>query len=214
MDAPSTGVLPARRRALVSVFIVFHWACVAAWVWPNPSDLKSFLLGIRLPLPVRRAESGTWTLEPRPVAAAYLFHTAQHQDWAMFAPNPLQINRYVAATVTLRDGRQVEYGFPRLSQLDVLQCWIEKRYRKYQHRIAEEPVKAYREDLARFIARRAGTRENPAVRVILFEYQSPIPRHDRSRTPGWVDYTELLRDHARFTRAVMLDYVLGPRDPG
>ena len=132
----------------------------------------------------------------------------------MFAPNPLQINRYVAATVTLRDGTRVEYGFPRLSQLGIVQCWIQKRYRKYQHRIADEPVPAFRADLARYIARRTGTKDNPAVRVILYEYQSPIPRHNRAREPGWVDYTEILRDHARFTRNVLFEYVPRPEDLG
>lgn len=214
MDPQAAGFPSARRRALISAFILFHWACVAAWLWPNPSDLKNFLMGIRVPLPVRDARPGQtgWTLESRPVAAAYLFHTAQHQDWAMFAPNPLQINRYVAATVTLRDGRQVEFGFPRLSQLGPWQCLIQKRYRKYQHRIAEEPVPAFREDLARYIARRAGRPENPAVRVTIYEYQSPIPRHDRRRNPGWVDYVDLLRDHARFTRCVLFDMHLRPED--
>jgi hypothetical protein len=201
------------RRSLVSTFIVFHWACVGAWIWPNPSDLKTFLLGIRVPLPVHDERAG-WTVQPRSVACAYLFHTAQHQDWAMFAPNPLQINRYVAATVTLRDGTRVEYGFPRLSQLGIVQCWIQKRYRKYQHRIADEPVPAFRADLARYIARRTGTKDNPAVRVILYEYQSPIPRHNRAREPGWVDYTEILRDHARFTRNVLFEYVPRPEDLG
>lgn len=213
MDVSPTGLPPAWRRAMVSVFIVFHWACVAAWLWPNPSDLKTFLLGIRIPLPVHDARAG-WRLESRPVACAYLFHTAQHQDWAMFAPNPLQINRYVAATVTLRDGTRVEYGFPRLSQLGVFQCWIQKRYRKYQHRIAEEPSPAFREDLARYIARQTGMKGNPAVRVILYEYRSPIPRHDRAREAGWVDYTEMLRDHNHFSRTVLLDYVLRREDLG
>jgi hypothetical protein len=209
-------LVSAPRRTLISAFILFHWACVAAWLWPNPSDVKSFLMNLRVPLPAAEARPGGegWTFGWRPIAPAYLFHTAQHQDWAMFAPNPLQINRYVAATVTLRDGRRLEYSFPRLSQLGVIDCWLEKRYRKYQHRIAEEAVPAFREDLARFIARRSGTKENPAVRVTVYEYQSPIPRHDRARRPGWIDYTRMLRDEARFTRAVLIDYLVRPEDLG
>lgn len=188
----------------MSAFILFHWACVLAWLWPNPSALKSAFFSIRLPGPPGRPGL--------PVASAYLFHTAQHQDWAMFAPNPLQINRYVAAVVTLRDGRKVPYSFPRLSQIGFFEGWIEKRYRKLQHRIAEEPVAAFREDLARFIARRVGDSTNPPVRVELFDYQSPIPRHDRPKTGGWTDYTSLLRDRATFTPVPLLDYRVRPED--
>lgn len=187
-------------KVAISAFIVFHWACVLAWLWPNPSVLKSFLMGIGLPG------------QRQGVAATYLFHTAQHQDWAMFAPNPLQINRYVAATVTYRDGRQADLNLPRLSQLNWLDCWIEKRYRKYQHRLAEEPVAAFREDFARYAARRMADPANPPVRVVVYEYQSPIPRHDRPRQPAWTDYTAILRDHAVFTRKPLLDYAVRDGD--
>jgi hypothetical protein len=197
---------PLSRRIALSAFILFHWACVLAWVWPNPSALKTAFFSIRLPAPSGHSGPGL------PIVSAYLFHTGQHQDWAMFAPNPLQINRYVAATVTLRDGRKVPYSFPRLSQIGYFEGWIEKRYRKLQHRIAEEPVRAYREDLARFIARRVGDPANPPVRVELFDYQSPIPRHDRPRTAEWIDYTSLLRDQARFTPVPLLDYRVRPED--
>lgn len=188
-----------RSRLALSLFIVFHWACVLAWLWPNPSALKSSLFAVRL-------RPGL------PVVSAYLFHTAQHQDWAMFAPNPLQTNRYVAATVTLRDGRKVPYSFPRLCELGIVEGWVEKRYRKYQHRIAEEPVQAYRIDLARYIARRLHDPANPPVRVEIFDYQSPIPRHDRPKSEEWTDYTSLLRNPARFTPVPLLDYQVRPED--
>jgi hypothetical protein len=206
---------PAWRRAALSVFIVFHWACVLAWLWPNPSDLKSFLMGLRVPLPMARTEaSGGFGvgLERRGVVTSYLFHTAQHQDWAMFAPNPLQFNRYVAATVIFRDGSREEYGFPRLSQLNVIEAWIQKRYRKYQHRIADENSPAFREDLARYIARQVSRPDRVPARVAIYDYQSPIPRHNRVRAPGWIDYTALLRDHARFNPKLLLEYAVRPED--
>lgn len=196
---------------MVSGFILLHWACVGTWLWPNPSDVKSFLLSIRVPLPARSEGKG-WTLERQPLAAAYLVDTAQFQDWAMFAPNPLQFNRYVAATVILQDGRQEDYVFPRLSQLNGIQCWIQKRYRKYQHCIAETPAQSFRQDLARYIARQTRTADKRPVRVVIYEYRSEIPRHDRTREPGWIDYTAILRRHARYTRSLLLDYVLRPED--
>jgi hypothetical protein len=212
--APAVLPGPAWRRAALSAFILFHWACVLAWLWPNPSDLKAFLMGLQAPLPVARTEPGGFAagLVRKGIVASYLFHSAQHQDWAMFAPNPLQFNRYVAATVTFRDGSRMEYGFPRLSQLDMIDCWIEKRYRKYQHRIADEPVAAFREDLARYVARQVATPGRVPARVAIVEYQSPIPRHNRPREAGWVDYTAILRDHARFTPKLLLDYAVREGD--
>ena len=176
----------------------------------NPSDVKAFLLSLSAPLPV--VSKGHWTLESRSVAVEYLLHTGQHQDWSMFAPNPLQINRYVAATVTYRDGGHDEFAFPRLSQMGSMEAWIEKRYRKYQHRIAEENVPAFREDLARYIARHRNPPGNPPVRVQVYDYQSPIPRHDRPGASGWVDYTTLLRQESRFTGVPLIDYRVRPED--
>lgn len=201
---------PRWKKRLISTFIVFHWTCVAAWLWPNPSDLKSFLMSIKAPLPVHGAAG--WTIESRPVAVEYLLHTAQHQDWSMFAPNPLQINRYVAATVTFRDGSCAEYGMPRLSQLGPIDALLEKRYRKYQHRIADEPLPAFREDFARYIARRMNRAGNPPVRVAIYDYQSPIPRHDRPGASGWIDYTTLLRRDSQFSGVPLIDYRVRPGD--
>lgn len=204
------------RRLAISGFILFHWACVLAWVWPNPSDLKTFFFNLRMPLPVPGAGHGRmgWRVEFRPVVSTYLFNTAQYQDWAMFAPNPLEFNRFVAATVTFRDGRREEYGFPRLCQLDGLHAWVEKRYRKLQHRIADENVAAFREDLARYIARRVNEGRNPPVRVTLYDYRSPIPKPDRAGLDPreWVDYSKLLREDARFTGILLLDYAVRPED--
>ena len=217
MTKTEPSLFPGLGRMLaISGFILFHWACVLAWVWPNPSDLKTFLFGVTLPIPVHGAgrEPSGWHVEFRPIVSTYLFNTAQYQDWAMFAPNPLEFNRFVAATVTFRDGRREEYGFPRLSQLDVLHAWIEKRYRKLQHRIAEENVAAFREDLARYIARRVNDCRNPPIRVTLYDYRSPIPKPECAG-PGaseWVDYSKLLRDDARFTGILLLDYAIRPED--
>lgn len=203
---------PGWKKLLLSAFICFHWACVAAWLWPNPSDAKRFLMGLQVPIPVVGGRGLEW--RERAVVPAYLFNTAQHQDWAMFAPNPLQINRYVAATVTYRSGREAEFSFPRLSQLGGIEAWIEKRYRKYQHRICDENVAAYREDLARFIARRMVRSGDPPVRVRIYEYRSAIPRHDRFGADArpWVDYIGLLRDGAAFQPQSMIDYRVRPGD--
>ena len=55
---------------------------------------------------------------------------------------------------------------------------------------------------------------NPPVRVTLFLYESPIPRHDRPgvQDAGWVDYSELLRRPAGFVPSVAADYQVRPED--
>lgn len=187
--------VPRWRKVLISLFVLFHLGCVAAWLLP-PSALRYFLLS-----------DG--------IASDYLHHTAQWQDWSMFAPDPLQANRHVGATVTFRDGRREEVVFPRLSQMNFLEAWIEKRWRKYQQQIIEQNAKLCRQDLARYIARRKRDPSNPPIRVAIYKYEALIPRHDRAelREPhGWIDYTRLLRDEGGYSRVTLEDYPVKPED--
>ena len=48
--------------------------------------------------------------------------------------------------------------------------------------------------------------------IELFDYQSPIPRHDRPNREAWTDYTSLLRDPARFVPVPLVDYPVRPED--
>lgn len=133
----------------------------------------------------------------------------------MFAPNPLQANRYLAARIVFADGRKHYVALPRLSQLGPWRAWINKRYRKYQHRIIDDGTLAFREDLARYLARRSHRVDRVPTRVILSYYEAAIPRHDRPElvtSPGWVDYTALLRHKAKYTATVMLDYTVQEKD--
>lgn len=220
MDSTGVCMYPRWFKILVSAFILFHWICVIGWLLPKPSPVKTFLLTRTIPLLTRSTQPdgsrGKWTFRRRPIASTYLFHTAQWQDWQMFAPDPLQINRYVAATVTFQNGATRLYTFPRLSQLNWLEAWVEKRYRKLQHRIAENKSPLVKQDLARFIARRTHDPANPPIRVVLTLYEAPIPRHDRPEVsgpaPAWVDYTRLLRQEARTSETKLLDYRVQPED--
>jgi hypothetical protein len=219
---PIPAAPPSRRRKiLISLFIVFHFACIIAWILPKPSPIKSFLLGLKVPLPGHsRNEDGAGShlaVGPREVVASYLHHTAQWQDWAMFAPNPLQTNRYLGAQVILERGSVRDYTLPRLEEMSWPRAWVEKRYRKLKNRLLDENRRELYEDLARFIARGLNEPGNPPVRVTLFAYESPIPRHDREElkgpnAPPWVDYSLLLREQARFSPRVLLDYFVQPGD--
>lgn len=205
------------RKLAASAFILAHGFFVLVWVLPSPSPVKDALKAQRLPLPEK---VGGWTVKPRWVVDAYMFNTGQWQDWSMFAPDPLQVLRYVAADVTLRSGaRAPAFEFPRLGQFNFLHAWIEKRYRKYQLQIAGERTPAFLEDLARWVARQRRNPADPPVHVTLFNCECPIPRHDRPELsrpdrPAWIDYTRLLRDEAHYNRYVMLEYDVKPGDLG
>lgn len=222
-SADSAGAKPLsrRRKVLISAFILFHWACVVAWILPKPSPIKTFLLGIKAPLPgIEKAqgeEPRGWAVRPRPVAAAYLQNSGQWQEWAMFSPNPLQINRYVGAQVAFERGNWKQYTFPRLSQMNFMEAWVEKRYRKLQQRLIDENKVPYHEDVARWIARELREPGNKPVRVTLFVYESPIPKHDREElqaadAPSWIDYTDLLRTKAKYSPKLLVDYFVQPKD--
>lgn len=97
----------------------------------------------------------------------------------MFAPNPLQLNRCVGAHVAFERGNSKKYTLPRLSQMNFLEAWLEKRYRKLQQRIIDENKPSYNEDLARWIARKMDEPGNRPVRITVFVHESRIPKHDR-----------------------------------
>jgi len=189
-DQPTVSSL---RKLLISAFIVFHFGSVVFWLIASGGGSPAPVVGL---------------------VAKYLHNTAQYQEWAMFAPNPLQINRYLGARVIFGRGNLKEYTFPRLSKMDIFEAWTQKRYRKYQQRMADLKNPAYAEDAARWIARQMNEPGNPPVRVTLFLYESPIPRHNRPelRDAGWVDYTALLRHQAVFVPTIAVDYLVQPED--
>jgi hypothetical protein len=197
-----------RSKILISFFILFHWTCVVAWLLPNPSAIKSFLLSVKSP----------FSSHGRQIVATYLHWTANWQDWAMFAPNPLQSNRYLGAIIHFNDGATKRFDFPNFSRLGYFEAHIQKRSRKFQQRIMEETTPGFRADLCRTIARRfAQDPGTPPTRVVLNEYRFDIPRHDREELkdpnrPKWINYTKLLRHRASYRTILLLDYTVRPED--
>jgi hypothetical protein len=188
---------------------------------PKPSPLKSFLLGLKVPLPSHRLRPGEtearWRIEPREVVAAYLHNTSQYQGWSMFAPAPVQTNRYVEAAVLFQDGNWRDYRFPRLGQMNFLEAWIEKRWRKIQQNMFDPDFQPYFEDVARWIARQMDQPGNHPTRVSILLYEAAIPRHDREElrgeaAPRFVDYPRLLRDETRYAKKLACDYSVRPGD--
>lgn len=205
-----------KRKLLASAFILFHFGCVIAWILPRPSPVRTWILGLQAPLPgTARAsaeEKSRFSLRLRPIVATYLHHTAQWQDWSMFAPNPVQTNQYLGAHVIFERGNWKEYTLPRLDQMGWLEAWSEKRYRKLKNRLIDEKSRDYTQDLARWIAREMSEPGNRAIRVSVTLYDAPIPRHDRRDLAGWTDYTALLREKAVYSPSLLLDYFVQPGD--
>jgi hypothetical protein len=221
MEPGFTRDYSRRRKVLISVFILFHFACVIAWILPKPSPVKAWLLGLKLPLPgttkVAGGNGSHMTIASREVVACYLHNTAQWQDWAMFAPNPVQTNQYLGAHVIFERGNWREYTLPRLEEMNWFEAWAQKRYRKLKNRLLDEKRLEYDADLARWIARQMNEPGNPPIRVTLYSYESPIPRHDRKelqdpKGSSWVDYSQLLREKAAYSPTLLVDYFVQPGD--
>ena len=216
MKSASLVLSSKRRKGLISVFIAFHFVCLIAWLLPKPFPLKSWLLGLKLPLPGAapspQENVRVWPLALRPVVPFYLYHTAQWQDWAMFAPNPAQTNQYLGAHLIFERGNWKKVTLPRLDQMSWLGAWAQKRYRKLKNRLIDEKSPEYYRDFARWIARERSEPGNSVVRVSLMVYESPIPRHDRKDLQGWTNYSELLREKAVYSPTLVEDYFVQPGD--
>lgn len=204
------------KKIVISIFILFHWFCIISWILPEPSPVKSALIGWQLPLPAH--DQSGWHIVKRQVIRTYLWNTAQWQAWEMFAPDPFQFIIFISATVHFRNGQTEEFVLPRLDQLGVFDAWIQKRYRKYQHNIIGEEWAAYRPDLARHIARQLHRdSQNPPDHVTIIHNTASLPRHDRQELRGknaplWIDYAQLLREVPQFTQSVLLNYSVQPED--
>jgi len=61
VDQAPTIAISRRRKILISFFILFHFACLIAWILPKPSPIKTWLLGLSLPLPGPTREVGEQT---------------------------------------------------------------------------------------------------------------------------------------------------------
>lgn len=219
--AGSRSPYPRWRKILVSLFIIFHLGCVLAWVMPKPSPIKTFLLGLKLPLPTHDKKPDQkerrWHIESREVVATYLFNTSQYQGWAMFAPAPVQTNRYVEAAVRFQDGNWMDYEFPRLGQMNFAEAWLEKRWRKIGQNMFDSDFRPYDEGVARWIARQMDRPGNHPIRVSIVLHEAAIPRHDRAElqgpnAPAWIDYPVLLRDKTKYDKKVVCDYAVKPGD--
>jgi hypothetical protein len=201
----------SRGQRVLSAFILVHWICVILWVSPAYDVLSTWSLA-RFHRDV--TEMGTGHVSAKDAVGAYLFLTWLWQDWAMFAPDPLAVNRYQDVTVIYADGSQESFGYPRPSELGLWEGRRVYRLRKFQSRFRDLPT-PLREDVARYWARRANTHpKNPPARVLITDHMSPIPAPGTAASADGSapDYTDILRRHPSYQSEVLVDYAVLPGD--
>lgn len=193
----------------ISVFILFHWTCVMAWLMPSPSAAKTYLMSIRIPF----IESS------HKVVSTYFYHTSTWQKWSMFAPDPIRCNGYMGGIVYFEDGSQKEFSLPQFSQMNFFEAWIQKHYLNFHPALMDRKwSSAFSLGLARYMARKLNTDPNSLpVRVVINKFQYFLPAHNRSEiqepdAPKWIDYTKLLRQDTECAAVLMRNYTVRPED--
>jgi len=119
-------------RPLVTLFILFHLVFIAVWALPLSNSLTHL---------------------PRKFISPYFSWLGLHQEWALFAPNPIAANSYVNAQVTLENGDLRTWDFPQLEKLGFKERYSKARYRKYVGWLYRRGFNYAWPDAARYIAR-------------------------------------------------------------
>jgi len=204
-----------RKRLLISIFIVIHFACVVIWISP----IKKFSKKFELPFSIRKVskdgKESTKKITPYNIVKFYLYKLGQWQSWNMFSPGPLRTIRFLTVTLRFEDGSKKIHRFPRISDFGYFRSRLYFRFRKYQNQIGGKGYKRYRKDLVRYIARQYNTNpSNPPVRGLLYRHSYSLPKHNRKELKDGqtIDYTQLLRHDIEFKKKILLNLKFKPGD--
>src|SRR5579862_7446895 len=139
----------------IKLLVLFHVVCITVWCCPQPlpeiesgkvkpfgSDWIIFWNQKYLKGDLNLASDTSW---PGPVPSwtqqyisdpiqLYLFTTGTWQYWDMFAPNPANMDWWMDAVVTYRDGSKKVYQYPRMYLLSLPEKYVKERYRKFFER--------------------------------------------------------------------------------
>lgn len=162
---------------IVSLFVVFQVGALVEWALPDNSPVKTAFYGFYEPYVVG---TGTW------------------QMWNMFSPDPSNLNLYVHATVTHRDGTTRDFAIPRMDKLDYVDRYEEERFRKYVENVHIDSNSRFWPGLARWIAaqdqRQTG---KPVTRVQLIRTWWEVPAQqppDASEPPPYTWHSYMFYD--------------------
>ncbi len=133
----------------VNCFIIFHIFAVTTWLLPPcPFKQATFLL-----VTPYMAGLGLW------------------QTWSVFAPDPKTWTAYLTARVTLQNGEQREWEFPRLEKLDYVTRVFKDKYRKWANDCVNDTKNSkVWPDTCKYIARQFTDKDNPPVSVSLIRH--------------------------------------------
>jgi hypothetical protein len=157
------------RRVLINGFLLFHLFAIS--VWSFPIDVRS----------LRKIKR---------VIAPYMAWSGLTQEWALFAPEPMDINAYLDAQITYRDGRQKVWKFPMPQDFGYYRRYFMDRERKW----SSDNLRADRDaflwpDAARYVARLNNEPNNPPVTVSLVRHWSFIAPPLSGKSEPWSQYT-------------------------
>lgn len=110
-------------------------------------------------------------------AALPLRFLGLQQLWGVFGPEVPDVNRHVLAIVTMQDGTQALWDFPRMEKLDLTARAQKEYFRKWSHdNLMQDYLQFLRLDAARFAARRFETSGSQPRSVSILTEEQPIRR--------------------------------------
>ena len=145
---------------------MFHLIAITVWAFPIDTPL---------------------TIKMRNAVSPYMLWSGLFQRWNMFAPEPVKIDVYFQAEVTLHDGEKRTWTFPRVENLGYARRYAKERHRKYEEYLRQDAYAGLWPDAARHVARAFANPLNPPVLVLLVrnfsQVQPPVPGGAVRRSP-------------------------------
>lgn len=173
------------RKAVISVFIVFHLSAFFVWSMPEANQLtRAFSSLIR----------------------GYMMRTGLWHGWAMFAPNPTSVNAYIDAKVHLRNGETLLWTAPRIELAEPADRNGMERWNQWRFALRLDHNAVIREDAARYVARLHRDPNNPPVRIELWRHWSLIA------APQAGDFQPISRDLVYQNHDLLVDYPVAEGD--
>jgi hypothetical protein len=163
---------------LLVVFVVLHLVAITFYTLPKP--MPAVMNGS---VPPKGADAflkfNCDQIRESAPFAAYLHPTGMWQYWDMFAPEPSSMDLWASAEVQYFDGTKVDFKYPRIKDLGLIEKYHSERYRKFFERVNPDEYRYFWAPFAQTIAlKSAKNPKNPPVRVAIIRHFAMVTRHD------------------------------------
>jgi hypothetical protein len=166
---PTAPLPSSTKRALLSLFLLFHLFVILVWSFPVYWR------------PLSRINA---------VIAPYMAWSGLSQGWALFAPDPTYVNVRLDAEITYRDGLKKIWKFPMPQDFGYYRRYFLERERKFStDNLRLDSNSFLWPDAARHIAWINNDASNPPVKVALIRHWSFIPPLGSNQPVKWDQYT-------------------------